>query len=393
MSEWKEYKIKDLGTVITGTTPSSKFPEDFGNEVMFVTPSDYKNYTKNINQTERYLSQIGVKKLSNRVLPINSIMVTCIGSDMGKVALNLLKVITNQQINSIIPNSIVDNNFLYYKIKDEYDTLKMYGGEGTAVPIVNKTTFENITLIIPENKSEQESIAEVLSSLDDKIDLLHRQNKTLEELAETLFRKNVFSSDEDSTTLSEYISVQGGYAFKSKDFLEEGGAGVVKITNISFEYIDTISTQFISSDVAATIHKKFKILPGSFLIAMTGAEIGKIGIVGMTSKDLYLNQRVGMLIDKFPNSSIIGYLFLRSPEGQDHVINTASGSAQENISTTGIESMIVPKISIEKLSELCFLLKPFFDKKISNLHQIQQLESLRDTLLPKLMSGEVRVKN
>ncbi len=103
MSEWKEYKIKQLGTVITGSTPSRRFPKDFGDELPFVTPSDYKNYNKWIYSAERNLSSNGIKKLETRLLPQNSLLVTCIGSDMGKVALNKVPVISNQQINSIKP--------------------------------------------------------------------------------------------------------------------------------------------------------------------------------------------------------------------------------------------------------------------------------------------------
>lgn len=189
MGEWKEYKLGELGIVVTGKTPSSKFPDEFGNDMPFVTPSDYSNYNKWALNAERYLSNKGIEKLRSKVLPTGSLLVTCIGSDMGKVVMNKIPVITNQQINSIIPFDKFDSNFIYYKLIDEYDTLRMYGEAGTAVPIVNKTDFESIEVEIPNDKNEQQSIASILSSLDDKIDLLHRQNKTLEALAETLFRQ------------------------------------------------------------------------------------------------------------------------------------------------------------------------------------------------------------
>jgi len=97
MSEWKEYRLGELGKVITGTTPSSKFPDEFGTEMPFVTPTDYKNYNKWISFAERNLSTKGVEKLQNRILPEKSILVTCIGSDMGKVAINKTPVISNHK--------------------------------------------------------------------------------------------------------------------------------------------------------------------------------------------------------------------------------------------------------------------------------------------------------
>jgi type I restriction enzyme S subunit len=186
---WKWVKLGEVGIVITGKTPSSKHPEDWGYDMPFVTPTDFKNYRKFAYDSERYLSSIGINKLKNKVLPENSILVTCIGSDMGKVVMNKLPVATNQQINSIIPNrNIINPDFLYYVLVYNYQTLRTFASNGTAIPILNKTDFENIEVLIPP-LPEQKAIVEVLSSIDDKIELLHRQNKTLEEMAMILFRQ------------------------------------------------------------------------------------------------------------------------------------------------------------------------------------------------------------
>ena len=189
MSEWLETKLGSLGKVVTGKTPSKDNPEDWGSEILFVTPSDYKNYGKYANSSIRLLSNVGAKRQANRLLPQGSILVTCIGSDMGKTAISSESCVTNQQINAIIPNNdIANSDFIYYLTKDLYQTLSSLGSDGTAVPILNKSDFENIDVSIPKLE-EQKAIASVLSSLDDKIDLLHRQNTTLERMAETLFRQ------------------------------------------------------------------------------------------------------------------------------------------------------------------------------------------------------------
>jgi type I restriction enzyme S subunit len=282
------------------------------------------------------------------------------------------------------------NRFIRAIIEYNLEEL-LAGATGSTFPNVSGQDLKSIQIDIP-TPQEQESIAEVLSSLDDKIDLLHRQNKTLEELAETLFRQWFVEEAEAYTTLSSYAKVVAGYAFKSSDFKEEGNNRVIKITNIDFESVDVNKTQFINLEINSKLNK-YVIPAGAFVIAMTGAEIGKIGIVPKASKTLLLNQRVGLLVDNVPGGSIIGYLFLRSIEGQDFIINEASGSAQPNISTTGIESMKVPQLDNEKLKKLITLLNPLFSKKLENLNQINTLENLRDTLLPKLMCGAVRVIN
>ena len=122
---WQIKKIKEIGEVITGKTPSKNNPEDWGYKMPFITPTDYKAYRKTAFSASRNLSENGINRLSKKILPIKSSMVTCIGSDMGKVCMNGLPVITNQQINSIIPDTnVIDSDFLYYKLVSIYDKIE-----------------------------------------------------------------------------------------------------------------------------------------------------------------------------------------------------------------------------------------------------------------------------
>ena len=129
---WKRVKLGEVGNVITGKTPSKNNPEDWGKDTLFITPTDFGNYRKWAEDSIRKLSVKGVERLSKKLLPINSILVTCIGSDMGKVVMNRKKAVTNQQINSIVPNTeIINPHFGYYLLVSMYDTLRVYGGDGT----------------------------------------------------------------------------------------------------------------------------------------------------------------------------------------------------------------------------------------------------------------------
>ena len=390
MSEWQNTSLGSLGQVITGKTPSKDNPEDWGEHMLFVTPTDYKNYTKFGYSSTRMLSLIGSNRQKARVLPVKSVLVTCIGSDMGKSVINYFPCVSNQQINAIVPNqSVSDNDFVYYLTRQLYDVFRSLGGDGTAVPILNKSAFENISVEIPP-LPEQKAIANVLSSLDDKIDLLHRQNKTLEAMAETLFRQ-WFENKELDGTITQLIKIQNGYAFKSNDFIENGNNGILKIKNISGGVIDIFNTDYVDNNVAKKTQLRFMVSSGDVLIAMTGAEIGKLGIVPKTSKTLWLNQRVGLLADKVKGGKYLAYLQLKSEYGQDFIENTATGSAQPNISSYGIENCGFPLLSEEEIQKYCAQIEYFYERIISNLCQIQTLEKLRDNLLPKLMSGEVRV--
>ena len=270
-----------------------------------------------------------------------------------------------------------------------YDYVDAIAG-GSAQPGANAKQLASFEILLPP-LPEQKAIASVLSSLDDKIDLVHRQNKTLEAMAETLFRQWFVESDY-SCKVSDLIEVQNGYAFKSKDFKDVGINGVIKIKNISGDVVDIYNCDFIEDLVANQTDSRFIIETGDVLFAMTGAEIGKMGIVLQTERKLWLNQRVGLFKEKYNGSRFLAYLQLKSDYGQDYIDNTATGSAQPNISGSGIENCEFPKITENQIKKYSEKLLCLYEKVIFNLGQIRTLEKLRDTLLPKLMSGEVRVK-
>ena len=167
--------------------------------------------------------------------------------------------------------------------------------------------------------------------------------------------------------------------------------GVVKIKNISGGVINIDTTDYIDSQIADAIHPKFRISSGDILIAMTGAEIGKLGIIPSTDKSLWLNQRVGLLAEKYKGAKYLAYLQLKSDFGQDYIENTATGSAQPNISGNGIEKCGFPKLSESDIIEYSYQIGELYDKVIFNLGQISTLVKLRNILLPKLMNGEIIV--
>ena len=150
---WRMGKISDLGIVITGKTPSCDSPEDFGSDMPFITPGDFQGYVKFAVDAERSLSKIGYTKLSNKILPKGSVIVTCIGSDMGKVAIATESCITNQQMNSIKVPENYYSDYLYYYLSSISRDLKGMALGSSTMPLLNKTDFEKIDILIPENQT------------------------------------------------------------------------------------------------------------------------------------------------------------------------------------------------------------------------------------------------
>lgn len=166
--KWKTYIVKELGLVITGKTPSTEKNEYYGDEFLFITPTDihYKYTTK----TERNLSKSGLNK--SKLIPKNSVLITCIAS-IGKNTINKSDCAINQQINAIVPNNNFYYEYIYYYMTFNSPYLLKFAGK-SATSIINKTTFEEIDVTIPP-LDEQKAIADILCKADEEIELLNKQ--------------------------------------------------------------------------------------------------------------------------------------------------------------------------------------------------------------------------
>lgn len=149
---WDEAFISNFGKTITGKTPSSDNPEYFGDKMPFITPGDFKPNCKYIIASARSLSPDGVRSLSNKILDKGSIIVSCIGSDMGKVVIVDNACITNQQMNAIIIDEIFYSDYLYYTLKLISAELKSIAMGSSTMPMLNKTDFDKIVLLKPSNQ-------------------------------------------------------------------------------------------------------------------------------------------------------------------------------------------------------------------------------------------------
>lgn len=172
--EWEVKRIKDIGTVVTGITPSTSDMENYGNEYLFVSPVDLSG-NKYIYNTQKKLSSKGYNL--SRQIPTGAILFTCIGSTIGKMGVAISPLTCNQQINAIICNSNVNNEYLFYELSNRAKQIKLLAGE-QAVPIVNKSDFENIRILLSP-LSEQQKIAEILSTWDKAIE---KQTQLIEKL-------------------------------------------------------------------------------------------------------------------------------------------------------------------------------------------------------------------
>lgn len=285
---------------------------------------------------------------------------------------------------SKIDEAKVFPKFLFYQLTTvDYSNLNV----GSAVPSLTVPVIEAIDISLPPI-SEQTAIASILTSLDDKIDLLHRQNKTLEHLAETMFRQWFVVEAEESSVvkLGNVIKTSsGGTPSRSKmEYFHNGTVKWVKSKELQGSYIFDTEEKITDEAVKNSSAKLFP--ANTILIAMYGATVGEYAIL---AEPATCNQAICGLIpnDNFPYT----FLFILTKYNKENLIGLAGGSAQQNISQELIKDIEIPN-SVDKIKEFHRIAETYFDKIKSNQTQIRTLTQTRDTLLPKLMSGEVRVE-
>ena len=275
-----------------------------------------------------------------------------------------------------------DPKFIYYLLKTmDFTQLNT----GSAVPSLNRNHIHELPVTVP-SLDEQRRIASILTSLDDKIDLLRRENATLEAMAETLFRQwFVVEANEDEVALGDVVKTTSGGtpSRKHAEYYENGTICWVKSKELDGSFISS-TEELITED--AVSNSSAKMLPEkSVLIAMYGATVGEYGIL---SKPMTCNQAVCALIpnEKYPFT----YLFVWAAMMKQEFINLATGAAQQNISQDLIKQQYVSG-DVEKIKEYNSRVRSLFDKMENNQKQIQTLIQTRDGLLPRLMGGEIKI--
>jgi len=389
MGEWREYKISEIADVIGGGTPKTSIEEYWNGDIPWLAPRDLTGYNKvYISHGDRFITENGLKNSSTKLMPKGSVLLTS-RAPIGYIAIAQNKICTNQGFKSLVPKKdICSSEFLYYWIKNNVDYLQQLG-TGTTFAEISGSVVKNIDISLPPLK-EQKAIAGVLSSLDDKIDLLHRQNKTLESLAQTLFRQWFVEEAKDEweeKPLSDFGDVVCGKTpSKKKQEYYNGNIPFIKIPDMHgnvfiFNTADTLT------EIGSNSQKNKLLPPKSICVSC----IATVGLVSMNIIESQTNQQINSIIPKKELFRYFLYLFMKSYYDILHAM-ASGGTATLNLNTGDFKKMNIVKPDDKTLGEFHNLVEPQFNKIFANQQQIKTLENLRDTLLPKLMSGEVRVK-
>ena len=279
---WRYEKLDDLGTIVTGATPSTNDESNyFPKEYCFVKPSDLPlNGVGSIHETENYVSSKGLSV--SRPLPAGSVLTTCIGT-IGKVGLLLQEGCTNQQINAVIPNNKINSRYLEYALLSIRKQLEFIAN-APVVPIINKKSFSKIHIGYPP-KPTQLSIVSELDKLNELIRIKKEQLKDYDTLAQSIFYEMfgdpvVNEKGWEVKTFGECFSIGAGGtpSTKVKEYWDNGTIPWIGSNMCQNCIITETDGKFITEE--GLTHSSTKLLaPGTVLVALVGATIGKVGLL------------------------------------------------------------------------------------------------------------------
>ncbi len=391
-------RISDLGRIVTGKTPRTSIAQNYGGNIPFLTPSDDLS-GKYAPKTMKTITEEGLSKVKNCLLPPKSVCVSCIGSDLGKVVITNEPTVTNQQFNSIIPTEENDTDYIYYLMTIVGKQLNFLSKTSTAVPIINKSTFANFEIEVPYLENQQR-IAKVLSSLDDKIEINRRINDNLEQMAQALYKARFIDFEpfaggefEESelgsipkdwkvvslSGIADYINGLAMQKYRPTD--GESGLPVLKIKELGQGFTDD-SSELCSPSL---IGSKYIIDDGDIIFSWSGTLMVKVWCGGKCG----LNQHLFVVEPKdYPE----WFVYLWTKHHLDNFIHIAKDKAvtMGHIKRGELDKAKVIVPDEINMATIDSIMRPLHNQIISNMKESRRLASLRDTLLPHLMSGELR---
>lgn len=408
MTEWIGCKISDIGTVVGGATPSTKKPENYENgTIAWITPKDLSTFSgRYIQHGERNITETGLKSCSTQLLPKNTVLFSS-RAPIGYVAIAANDVCTNQGFKSVIPNENTSPLFLYYLLKYNKDKIESMGS-GTTFKEVSGSTMKNIVVYIPKDKKVQERIASVLASIDNKIEENERINNNLEQQAKVLFKEWFINNPKNSKwstgTFSKLIktTLNGDWGKESPT-----GNNTEKVYCIRGADIPEVKAGNKGKmPIRYILPKNFttkQLTVGDIVIEISGGSpTQSTGRCTAITQSLLERYDSGMVCTNFCKAmkpkegySLFVYYYWQYLYDKGVFFSYENGTTGiKNLDFSGFietETIFIPPANkVEAFNDYC---KSIFNQIFANGKQNEHLAALRDTLLPKLMSGELDVSD
>lgn len=387
VNEWTVYSVDKFAEVIGGGTPSTSDEKNFGGNIPWITPKDLSNHGfRYIARGERNITEKGLNASNVTLLPTGTVLLSS-RAPVGYLAIASNPVTTNQGFKSLVIRDGFDNEFVYYLLKTNVEYLKSHAS-GTTFGELSGGTLKRLKFNFPPIP-EQHAIAGMLGALDDKIEVNRRMNVTLESMARAVFRemtKNENGKWKTGSILEFANLLSGGTPSTSEESYWNGSiewASAKDVGNVgSIFLLDTEKkiTQ-IGVDNSST-----KLLPKKTTIVTAR---GTVGAHCMLGKAMTMNQTNYGLKAKEGIGDYFVYFTLS--EMVEQLKQQSYGTIFDTITTKTFQSAQCAQPPHKVIQKFESQVAPLMAAILNNQKESRTLANLRDSLLPKLMRGEVRV--
>ena len=392
--EWDVKRVKDLGSVITGSTPPTADVSNYGSEYMFVSPADLSDNQKYVLSTEKMLSSKGYA--ISRKMPKGTILYTCIGSTIGKIGIASRELTSNQQINAVICNDKTE--YLYYALLFTTGRIKMLAGE-QAVPIINKSEFENIKLAVPPPE-EQRKIAEILGVWDEAIEKQSRLIEKLELRKRALMQHLLtgrtslpgFTTPWQKVKLGEIGKFDKGVGVPKEKIVSEGCKAITYgEIYTKYDYVIKDFASYIDSDTAQTSKQ---ISTGAILFAGSGETLEDIGkcVAFIDNDKAYAGGDIIVFNPSIEVDSLVLSYILNSPVAIAQKRRYGQGHSVVHIYQKDLARIEIELPSLPEQKAIAEVLTTADDEIATHRKKLDALRLQKRGLMQQLLTGKTRVK-
>jgi type I restriction enzyme S subunit len=424
--EWREYRIGEIADIVGGSTPSTADPSNFNGDIPWLTPKDLSGpHDRYVSRGERNLSRKGLESCSAQLLPAGTVLVTS-RAPIGYAAIAKNPIATNQGFRNLIPKPGFDSEFLYYWVKAHVEELQRYAS-GSTFQELTGTALAQIRIRVPP-LPEQRAIAHILGTLDDKIELNRRMSETLEAMARALFKAwfvdfepvrakmegrwqrgqslpglpaHLYDLFPDRLVDSELGEIPEGWRVVELEQAIEINPPRVLRKGQRAPYLDMASMPTRGHVPLRVVERPYtsgtRFMNGDTLLARItpSLENGKTAFV-----DFLAPNEVGwgstefiVLRPKPPLPAEFGYCLARDPDFREFAIQSMTGtSGRQRVQPEALARYLLVVPSDDVAKAFGALVEPWFRKGSRSERESRTLAALRDALLPKLIRGEIRVK-
>ena len=414
--------LAEIGTVVTGKTPSTSRRDYYGGDVPFITPTEL-HAGRTVGPSAKTLSEAGLQSIKGSILEGTSVLVGCIGWDIGNVAMTNDRCASNQQINAVTSIiSEVNPSYLYYWLSTKKDYLFSIASV-TRTPILSKSTFEQVKVPVP-SRDAQDGIARILGSIDDQIATNNQVNDNLHAMLQTLYGYWFLQFDFPDENGQPYRSSGGRMVWNNQlkreipaewrvganeelfDGIRTGlnprqnfslrtqGIAYLTVKNLTKDGgLDFASCDYIDEEAMAKVRRRSDLRVGDILFASI-APLRRCFLIYEEPRDWEINESVfsirprrGVTTPEYVYCHLMSDAFVKQAE-QSSTGSIFKGIRHETLK--GLMTVIPPETIAQSYASA---VSPIMRMRNDNLEENRKLQELRDWLLPMLMNGQATVAN